>query len=69
MRYLIDETNEIQTRKMWRSTDEEVSKAVAKKGIQPLDDNTPPGRKSKSIPQMGNRLFKLGVFSGSAFEK
>ena len=35
MRYLIYETNEIQTQKMWLSTDKEVLEPVAKKEFNP----------------------------------
>ena len=36
MRYLIYETNEIRTQKMWHSTDEEVLEPVARKEFNPL---------------------------------
>ena len=36
LRYLIQKTNEIQTQKMWHSTDEEVLEPMAENGFNPL---------------------------------
>ena len=54
MRYLLYETNEIQTQKNWHSTDEEVLEPVAKKEFNPMMTTPHLVESLKKIPQMGN---------------